>query len=1094
MNRYCTKARRVLNHSRGVSRLLLLLILMAMTGLVLPGRISRLDSSSPSPASPTNTAMPALKGDEAIEQLKQQGTYGSLQEAIAAVGYQATWQTSPKLDGIGAGFEFKNQPNNLLAYVTADGLHATALAGGKQSWRLDLKLQDYGYGQARSIVRAGELTAKANRVEIKRSAALTEWFVNTSRGIEQGFTLASPPHSAIGNSQSAVGKEPLRMRFSVSGSLRASLDEAHDGVAFSREADSVLVSYDKLFVMDAKGRGLAARMKLSAGELIIEVEDAGAEYPLTIDPLLRELTKLAVSDAAAFDSLGWSVAIDGDTVVVSSLVHDAAYVFVRGGTSWTEQAKLTASDVTAGDFGISVAVSGDTVVVGAFSDDVGANVDQGSAYVFGRSGVSWSQQAKLTASDGAAGDFFGYSVAVSSDTVIVGAIDDDVAGKLDQGSAYVFARSGVSWIQHAKLTASDGSAGDGFGISVAISGDTAIVGAEADDVGVNNGQGSAYVFTRNGLSWPQQAKLTASDGAIGDGFGVSVAISGDTAIVGAGLDDALISDQGSAYAYVRNGTSWTEQARLTASDGTTGDRFGISVAISGDNVIVGAWSDDAPFLDQGSAYAFVRIGGAWTQQQRFTASDGAANDSFGYSVGISGDTVVVGAWGDTVGAHTRQGSAYLFVGDWSQQAQPTQTGGLAGDTFGRSVSISGDTAVIGAPLDDVAGNADQGSAAVFVHSSGTWSQQQLLTADDGEPDDRFGVSVAINADSIVVGTANDDVGGNTDQGSAYVFVRNGVTWTQQQQLTASDGAAQDQFGNSVSINGETVVVGAVGDESSRGSAYVFARIGATWSEQQQLLASDGAENDEFGNSVAISGDIIVIGASGDDVVSADQGSAYVFVRTGVSWFEQQQLVAGDAAESDTFGSSVASTVTLLSSERRVMMSSRAPIKVPPMFFADWRELDGAGESHGFRGATGEAFGASVAVNGDTVVVGAPHVRSLFPNRGAAYLFGRGGSRWFLRKELPQLGFFTDNFGSSVTVSGNTVVVGAPLRDVSGRVDQGYRHMSFLLGSTPPPRSSQAAPRDRRAARPRSQQSPTSSTAKTRSAISQSLSHPLPQAF
>ena len=192
--------------------------------------------------------------------------------------------------------------------------------------------------------------------------------------------------------------------------------------------------------------------------------------------------------------------------------------------------------------------------------------------------------------------------------------------------------------------ASDGAASDEFGVSVAISGDTLVVGAHGDnDNGTNSG--SAYIFTRSGtLAWTQQAKLTASDGAADDEFGGSVAISGDTVVVGAVWNDDNGTDSGSAYIFTRSGTAWTEQAKLTASDGAADDNFGNSVAISGDTVVVGAWHDDDNGTDSGSAYIYTRSGTAWTEQAKLMASDGAADDEFGDSVAISGDTVVVGAF------------------------------------------------------------------------------------------------------------------------------------------------------------------------------------------------------------------------------------------------------------------------------------------------------------------------------------------------------------------------------------------------------------------------------------------------------------------
>jgi len=265
--------------------------------------------------------------------------------------------------------------------------------------------------------------------------------------------------------------------------------------------------------------------------------------------------KLTASDGAQTDQLGWAVAIDGDTAVVGANRGLAAYVFVRSGTTWTQQAKLRGMYCGTGDeFGCSVAISGDTVVVGALGygglGGLGSYPGMGAACVFVRSGTAWTEQAMLVASDGAAHDNFGSSVSISGDTVVIGAKHDTVGANGWQGSAYVFVRSGTTWSQQAQLTASDGAANDSFGISAAISGDTAVVGAYGHTVGANTGQGSAYVFVRSGTSWSQQAQLTASDGAAVDHFGYSVAISGDRALVGAPYKTVgSNTGQGSAYVY-----------------------------------------------------------------------------------------------------------------------------------------------------------------------------------------------------------------------------------------------------------------------------------------------------------------------------------------------------------------------------------------------------------------------------------------------------------------------------------------------------------------------------------------------------------------
>ncbi|MEK6644829.1 MAG: thrombospondin type 3 repeat-containing protein [Planctomycetota bacterium] len=386
----------------------------------------------------------------------------------------------------------------------------------------------------------------------------------------------------------------------------------------------------------------------------------------------RELDKLTASDPAVGDLFGRSVAVSGDTTVVGAYGDDdacpsdpncdsgSAYVFVRYGLNWIEQAKLTASDAARGDFfGRSVAVSGDTVVVGANGDDGGLGFEQGSAYVFVRSGTVWIQQARLTALDGAPFDYFGYSVSVNGDTALIGAYTDDHAGGIDAGgSAYVFVRSGTVWTQQAKLTALDVDSNDLFGVSVSVSSDTAVVGSYLDDHGGSINAGSAYVFVRSGTVWTQQAKLTDSDAAGSDQFGVSVAVSSDTAVVGAHLDWNISGMRdGSASVFVRSETVWTQEAKLTASDATSSSLFGTSVAVLGDTTVIGApGADHGGFFDAGSVYLFVRSGSVWTQKARLIASDATTGKLVGISVAMSGDTQVSGASQDANG-----GSAYVFL-------------------------------------------------------------------------------------------------------------------------------------------------------------------------------------------------------------------------------------------------------------------------------------------------------------------------------------------------------------------------------------------------------------------------------------------------
>ncbi len=374
----------------------------------------------------------------------------------------------------------------------------------------------------------------------------------------------------------------------------------------------------------------------------------------------------AAGDGDADDQFGWSVAIAGDVAIVGARNDDgargAAYLLARdqgGAGAWGQLAKLTASDGKAGDeLGYSVAISGDTLVVGAYA----ADSSRGAAYVFARKSGAWGEVRRLTASDGKAGDSFGRSVGISGDTLVVGA--DNHANT--RGAAYVFSRDrggAGAWGQAAKLIAADGEDGDSFGWSVAIAGQTALVGARGDD----GSRGAAYLFSRDqggAGAWGQVKKLTAAGGSARAFFGYSVAVSGPTAVVGAHASDGL---RGAAYVFSRDpgAGGWSEVKKLTAADGAARDFFGAAVAVAGDTVVVGARGHDfGADADQGAAYLFSRDhggAGAWGQVKKLSAPNGAAGDKLGAAVAVSGGTTLAGAWGRDHGAgKADQGIVYVF--------------------------------------------------------------------------------------------------------------------------------------------------------------------------------------------------------------------------------------------------------------------------------------------------------------------------------------------------------------------------------------------------------------------------------------------------
>ena len=455
------------------------------------------------------------------------------------------------------------------------------------------------------------------------------------------------------------------------------------------------------------------------------------------------------------------------------------------------------------------------------------------------------------------------------------------------------------------------------------------------------------VFDRGAAVLEQAVYGKASNAGAGDSFGASVSLSGDTLAVGAwgessgatgvnpagGQADNSVYDSGAVYVFVRSGATWTQQAYLKASNTGAGYQFGRSVALFGDTLAVSApyeasratgvnpangQSDNSGFQD-GAVYVFVRSGTTWTQQAYLKASNTEDNDFFGWSVVLSGDTLAVGAWGESSGttgvnpaggqadnSAGNAGAVYVFVRNgttWTQQTYLKASNTGANDHFGSSVALSGDTLAVGAQgessgatgVNPAGGQADNSAAGagavyVFVRSGTTWTQQAYLKASNTGSDDFFCTSIALSRDTLAVGAsqeasvatgvnpANGQADNSADRaGAVYVFVRSGATWTQQAYLKASNTEAGDVFGTSVALSGDTLAVGAPyeasgvtgvnpaggqADNSARyaGAVYVFVRSDTTWTHRAYLKASNTEDNDFFGSSVALSGDTLAVGA------------------------------------------------------------------------------------------------------------------------------------------------------------------------------------------------------------------------------------------
>jgi hypothetical protein len=507
------------------------------------------------------------------------------------------------------------------------------------------------------------------------------------------------------------------------------------------------------------------------------------------------------------------------------------HVFTRDGQNWLADAKLEIAGVAPNaELGPKVALFANTAILSASEDNPAGLSTAGRIHVFQRN-PGWTQVATLIANDAAVGDRFGVSSAVWGETILVGAFHDDTLAGGDAGSAYLFTRSETGWEQAAHLSAGDGSAYEYFGASVALEGDTALIGATDDDTATVINSGSAYLFVRQNNIWMFRQKLQASDPAAFGSFGASVALTTDIAAVGAQSKNAV-------YLFRRAEANWLEQTKIAGADTKAGHRFGFSMALDGDTLLVGAPDADFPtgggFSVPGSAYVFVRSGNAWTQQAQFRAEDGAERDNFGHAVALDQDIAVIGAPMDDVGIQADAGSVCVFVREgatWTQTAKLTAAISAAGDAFGSAVAISGSTFVIGAPGDDTAAGVDTGSSTVFIAGPSGWERQTTLTVKGAAAGDRLGFAVALSGNKAVLGASAADAGAIVNAGSAYLFVREQTSWSEHAKWIAPDGTAHDAFGGAVALSGDTALIGArfhdsfhpdSGDlRTDHGSVYVF---------------------------------------------------------------------------------------------------------------------------------------------------------------------------------------------------------------------------------------------------------------------------------
>ncbi len=897
--------------------------------------------------------------------------------------------------------------------------------------------------------------------------------------------------------------------------------------------------------------------------------------------------KLTAPDGVSDDRFGAQVALQGTTAIVSAYFGSvsgvsesgSAYVIQNVGMPSEYFTELTYDDPTSGDyFGYSASLSGDTLVVGANRDD-DDGIDSGSAYVFTLSNGAWQQVTKLTADDAAGDDLFGSSVAIDGDFIVIGAYGDDSGGS-SSGAAYAFEKINGAWSQIDKLTANDASSDDLFGRSLAISGDTVVIGAyQAEEAGKGE-TGAVYVFRRIGGMWQQITKLTANDAVSGDGFGVDVAIDGDTIVVGAFRDHEGAADSGAAFVFREIGGVWQQVAKLTSGNPVENANFGRGVDIEGHRIVVGAYRDNANGFESGTIYLWEESGGAWQGPVEYTPTETAAGDRFGFAIALSGNRSIVGAFLDD-DKGTDSGSAFLVTfaaedcnsnaildecdiasgvvtdcnlngipdicepfGENSQDCShlddacvtgicnleagtcevvsaneggicddedlctidscvagvctgipldcsdldgcsaeatcnpetgmceaPVETdcnantipddcelieitqaasmGPVGGDGFttgsqsGKSIAFrpsSGDSAyyppyprsgimIMGDPAaETIVYDADceseywdpdcehtyrTGAFQAWQLFDGEWDYLEVYAGDEVDGA-QLGQSVAFDGNTALVSAP----------GQSLVHVYEGYDWlTRVTTLPIYTGGG---LGNNVSVSGTTALLGAPsGGSSQSGYAHIYERVNGTWQFAQGISAEVQRLHERFGSSAAIDGDIAIVGASGANDNTTVQGAVYVFERTDSTWQQTARIVPEPSYGGNYFGCSVAidrETAVVGSYGDDFYGQNSGAAYIIEKVAGNWQIVASLFADDA---AAGDAFGSSVSIDGQHVVIGSKYNDEKGISSGASYVFRGHDGNWVQIAKLTAAETNSgDHFGTSLDIYRGTLVVGA----------------------------------------------------------------------
>jgi|GEM_PF-993147 len=696
--------------------------------------------------------------------------------------------------------------------------------------------------------------------------------------------------------------------------------------------------------------------------------------------------------------------------------------------STIQQAKVFPDGVTTEDdfMGGAVDIDGNRALVAAAKLS-----GMGVVYVYDYVGGVWQESAILAPSGPRTADGFGRSVSLKGNMALIGAPKDGN----NAGAAYIFELEAGSWVQRQKLTPDDGDIDHNFGWSVSLGTGLALIGTKYGFTVNEPGAAYLFYFYIPNDAWLQYAKLFALDGFVGNGYGSSVSLTVKNAFVGASNDDDNGNSSGAVYAYEKIGTSWAFQNKLIASDGSSFDFFGLDVSGDVNRVLISARNDDNNgFSNSGSAYVFDYDGIKWSETTKLTASDESSSDYFGSSVSLKENQALIGAPGAASSNHINPGAVYLFQlsGSWTEIERFNASDDSPNDGFGGAVALESDKFIVGNSNDDDNGN-NAGAAYVFDNASG-WQQQTKLLSSLGPHLDSYGSAVSISGTRAVVGAPYNDNQGY-DAGSVYVFDYMAGSWHFTQQLYADDASSNDWFGTAVSLSGDRLVVGAPGENTkgtNAGAVYVFDLNGGVWSQTDKITVASLNAHDRFGTAVSLDADRILIGAYGVDLTGINFGAAYVFDWVAGNWTYTTTLTASDGTNLDSFAEAVS-----LDGDRALISASRdddggkdsGSAYVFDLVNGSWLETDKL--NAGPDAALGALFGKSLCLDNDTVLIGAYLEQA---NTGAVYVFeyDSQSNSWNRAQRLVADNRHAgDYFGASLAIDNNIIIIGANGTDNSG---------------------------------------------------------------